>query len=429
LSVPATVHPWAILRSRTFSCILSIVILAGITIPVAQALEPLWTVNASSGLDLTVVAISADGSTIVAGGNQLIAVSRDGKKLWSGWSGELLQMSRDGRYIVTSLGSSVRLFDSHGAKLWDQSVREPVTDISITPDGAIIAAGGGSVVQCWYNSGAGLGSNTTNKVKHLRISPAKDQIVVTTEGALRSFNLSYVPFWYDEDVRSDLIEISDDGTLIVTASGNRIWLYHGSGTQLWDRHVQGGNILALAYSRDSSTIVTGQDDNTITVLDQDGSVLWTAKAGFWVMSVGVSDNGSIIAAGSMDKKLYVFDRKGTLLGTFQTAGMIKSRSVGVSGDGSRIVAVDGTNVYGFSGDQFSRPAPSVTSGVTGNQSAVTMNKTLSPVTTPTVIATSLPTTEQPVTHIPATTQQSGIPWILSLIPVAVIAFIRQIKRT
>jgi WD40 repeat protein len=418
-----------ILSFPAVSCIFGILLLACITISVAQAVEPLWIVNTSPDLDLTGVAISADGSMIVAGGDRLTAVSRDGKKLWSGWSGELLEISRDGSYIVTSMGPFVRLFDSQGRNLWEHSIGEPVTDISITPDGLIIAAGGGSVVRSWFNSGAGLGSNISIKVKHLRISPAKDQIVVTTERALRSFNLSYVPFWDDEDLSSDLIGISADGTHIVTASGNRIWLYHGSGTRLWDRHVQGGNILSLAYSRDGSTIVTGQDDNTITVLDQNGNVLWTAKAGFWVMSVGVSDNGSVIVAGSMDKKLYIFDREGTLLGTFQAAGMIKSRSVGVSGDGSRIVAVDGTKVYGFSLSQFSRPTSSVTSGVTGNLSAVTTNKTLPPVTAPTVVATSLPGSEQPVTPIPATTQQSGIPWILSLIPVAVIAFIRQIRRT
>jgi WD40 repeat protein len=417
------------LRSYAFLYIFGIVLLVCSTIPVVQAVEPLWIVNATPGLDLTVVAISADGSTIIAGGDQLIAVSSDGNRLWSGWAGELVEINRDGKYIVTSLGSSVRLFDSNGASLWDYSIGEPVTDISITPDGLIIAAGGGSVVKSWYNSGAGLGSNTTNRVKHLIVSPAKDQIVVTTERVLRSFNLSYVPFWDDEEVSSDLIEISADGTHIVTASGNWIWLYHGSGTRIWDKHIQGGNILSLGYARDGSTIVTGQDDNTITVLDREGNILWTAKAGFWVTSVAVSDNGSVIVAGSMDKKLYIFDRKGTLLGTFQAVGMIKSRSVGISGDGSRIVAVDGSNVYGFSGTQFSQPTPPVTSGMTGNQSAATTTKTLSPVTSPTVVATSLPGTEQPVTPVPTTTQQSGIPWILSLIPVAVIAFIRQIRRT
>jgi WD40 repeat protein len=403
--------------NRTLSCIFGIVLLVYITIPVASALEPLWIANTSPGLELTTVAISEDGSMIVAGGDQLVAVSRDGTKLWSGWSSELLELSQDGRFIVTSLGSTVRVFDSQGLKLWDQSIIVPVTDISITPDGALIAASGGNVVQSWYNSGSGLGHNTTNQVKHIRISPAKDQIVVTTDRALRSFNLSYVPFWSDENVQSDLLEISGDGTDIVTSNGNRVLLYHGSGTLLWDRYVPGGNILALAYSRDGSTIVTGRDDNSVTVLDRNGNILWSAKAGFWVTSVGVSDTGSVIVAGSMDKKLYVFDRTGTLLGMFQAPGQIKSRSVGISGDGSRIVAVDGTNIYGFSSEQFSRSASPTPTAVTSIPATAEMIVTPSLAAATTVATTSQPGMQQTSPHIPTTTQQSGILWVLSLLPV------------
>jgi WD40 repeat protein len=384
--------------------------------PVVSAVEPLWIANTSPGLDLNTVAISRDGSVIVAGGDQLVAVSSEGTILWSGWSSELLELTRDGRFIVTSLGSTVRVFNSQGLKLWDQSIIVPVTDISTTPDGALIAASGGNVIQSWYNSGAGLGHNTTDRVKHIRISPAKDQIVVTTDRALRSFNLSYVPFWTDEDVQSNLLEMSGDGSGIVTTNGNRIMLYHGSGTLLWDRQVPGGNILALAYSRDGSTIVTGRDDNSVTVLDRNGNILWSAKAGFWVTSVGTSDDGSVIVAGSMDKKLYFFDRIGTLLGTFQAPGMIKYRAVGISGDGSRIVAVDGTNIYGFSSEQFSRPASLQQTEVTSIPATAAMNLTMSPATTMSVATASL-TGMQPITpQVPPTTQ-SGMPWILSLITV------------
>jgi WD40 repeat protein len=294
----------------------------------------------------------------------------------------------------------------------------------------MIAAGSGTVVKSWYNSGAGLGSNTTSRIKHLRISPAKDQIVVTTGNALRSFNLSYVPFWTDDEASPDLIEMSADGTHLVTASGNWIWFHHSSGTRIWEKHIQGGSILSLAFSRDGSTIVTGQDDNTITVLDSNSNVLWTAQAGNWVTSAGVSDTGSVIVAGSMDKNLYVFNRKGTLLGTFQASGVLKSHSVGISGDGARIVAVDGANVYGFSGSQFSRPTPTGTSTATIIPSTIPLNKTLTQVTTHTLIVTSPPGTVQTVVPLmSATTKKSGLPWILSLIPVAVIAFIRQKRRT
>jgi WD40 repeat protein len=314
--------------------------------------------------------------------------------------------------------------------LWDQRFPDTVTDISITPDGMIIAAGSGTDVKSWYNSGADLGSNTTSRIKHLRISPAKDQIVVTTGYTLRSFNLSYVPFWTDDEVSPDLIEMSADGTHLVTASGNWIWYHHGSGNRIWEKHIQGGSILSLAFSRDGSIIVAGQDDNTLTVLDSDGNILWTAQTGNWVTSVRVSDNGSVIVAGSMDKNLYVFDRKGTLLGTFQASGVFKSRSVGISGDGSRIVAVDGTNVYGFSGSQFSRSTPTGTSGTTIIPSTLPPDKTLTQVTIQTLMITSPSVTVQTVVPpIPATTQKSGFPWVLSLVPVAVIAFIQQKRRT
>ena len=54
--------------------------------------------------------------------------------------------------------------------------------------------------------------------------------------------------------------------------------------------------------------------------------------------------------------------EGTLLGEATTENPVKSRSVAVSGDGSLVVAVDSSNVYGFSRDQFTVPA---------NQSAAT----------------------------------------------------------
>jgi WD40 repeat protein len=418
------------LKTSAFFSILGIVLLTCITITVAQAVEPLWIVNTSPGLELKTVSISADGSLIVAGGDQLVGITREGKKLWAGWDGELVEINRDGKYILTSQGPFIRLFDSAGASLWDQRFPDTVTDISITPDGLMIAAGSGTDVKSWYNSGAGLGSNTTSRIKHLRISPTKDQIVVTTGNALRSFNVSYVPFWTDDEVSPDLIEMSADGTHLVTASGNWIWYHHGSGNRIWEKHIQGGSILSLAFSRDGSIIVAGQDDNTITVLDSDGNILWTAQTGNWVTSVRVSDNGSVIVAGSMDKNLYVFDRKGTPLGTFQASGVFKSRSVGISGDGSRIVAADGINVYGFSRSQFSRPPPTATSVATIIPAVIPPDKTLTRVTTETLMITSPSVTVQTVVPpIPATTQKSGVPWILSLVPIAVIAFIRQKRRT
>jgi len=405
--------------------LVGLLVLFCILIPAGQAVDPSWTVTAPPGVDLSTVAVSADGSTIIAGGDQLIALSSNGTMLWSGWSGTTLDMSSDGGYIVTSQGQSVRLFTRQGTLLWDKPLGATVTAVSITPDASIIVAGGGNNVQSWYNSGSGFGMNVTETVNDIKISPEKDQIIVATAKALRSFNLSYVPNWYDDTFSPGSIELSGDGTGIVIPNGNHIRMYHGSGTLLWDRSFPRGNIISLAYSRDGSTIVAGRDDATVIAIDRDGTVLWTGNAGLWVTSVGVSDNGSTIATGSIDNRIHVFNRQGTLLGTSQTKSPIKSRSVAVSRDGSLIVAVDLSNVYGFSRSRFTAPVTSPTPAVTGNISGENLPGTGTNVTTiPTGIAPSLSGT----ISAPATTTtptSSEFPWILTLVPLAFILLARK----
>jgi len=396
---------------------LEIFVLLCILVPAVQAIDPLWTVPASPGVELSTVAISGDGSIIIAGGSQLMALRPDGTKLWTGWSGTLIDMSRDGRYIVTSQGQTVRLFNRQGTMLWDQPLGAAASDVSISPDGQIIAAGGGSYVQSWYNSGSGLGRNVTEAVRDIRLSPVKDQIIVTTEKAVRSFNLSYVPNWYDDTISPGIVAVSADGTGIVIPNGNHIRMYHGGGTVLWDRSFPGGNIISLAYSPDGSTIVAGRDDGTVLALDGDGNLLFTAKAGAWATGVGVSDNGSTIASGSIDNHVRIFDRQGTLLGDYTTQSPVKSRSVAVSGDGSLIVAVDLSEVYGFSRPGSGPAPPSPASAVIRNISSGPGNAT--PVS-------SLPSVPVPVPSgnatVPAagTTPSSGLPWILTVVPLALV---------
>jgi WD40 repeat protein len=405
--------------------LLLILVLACILIPAVHAADPLWTVPSSPGVELSEIAISHDGSTIVAGGGQLIALSRDGKKLWAGWSGTTLDLSQDGRYIVTSQGQIVRLFTRQGTMLWDQSLGNGVAGVSISPDASIIAAGGGNTVQSWYNSGSGLGTNVTETVHDIKISPVKDQVIVTTERALRSFNNSIVPNWYDDTISPGLVEISGDGTGIVIPNGNHIRMYHGSGTLLWDRSFPGGTIISLAYSYDGSTIVAGRDDTTFLILDREGTLLFTGHAGMWVTSVGVSDDGSTIATGSIDNQVRVFNRQGMLLGGYQTESPIKSRSVAVSGDGSLIVAADLSNVYGFSASQFTVPVASPSPAGSGTASPTTVRGNATPVTTaPSAVITPSFSESVPVRPT-GTTATPGFPWVLALASLAFMVLARK----
>jgi WD40 repeat protein len=387
------------------------VLLIGLLVPAVHAVDPLWTEKAAPGNELSGVVVSADGSTIVAGGDQLITLSRDGKKRWTGWSSTHLDISRDGSYIVTSQGQTVRLFSGSGTLLWERPIEVTVRDLSMTPDASLIAASGGGRVQTIFNSGTPLGMNVTSAVNHIKISPVKDQVIVTTTADVQRFNLSIVPLWSDNNATQDLVDISADGSSFVTVTYNRVRLYHGSGTLLWDRTVHGGNALALAYSRDGSTIVLGRDDNTVQVLDRNSTLLWTAEAQGWVTSVAVSDDGSTVIAGSMDRNLYVFDRAGNRLGTFTATGIFKTQSVAVSGDGSVVVAVDDSAVYGFSRSQFAVPA-------------TTMVTTPLPVVSTTVALPAVPETSSALLPVVSATTEAPLPWTVPLMALGLLLLFR-----
>jgi hypothetical protein len=411
--------------SRNFFIFFGILLLICATIPAVFAVSPQWTVKAAPSVSLSSVAISDDGSTIVAGGDQLMVLSPSGDKVWTGWSGSTVGLSRDGSYIITAQGTSVRLLNRAGTKLWDQSLGAAVADVSISPDATLIAAGGGSIVETWYNSGVGLGINTTSTIRHVRMSPAKDQVIVTTNDALRSFNVSCVQNWFNDTVSPDLVEVSGDGTGFVIPFGNHVRLYHGSGTKLWDITVPGpGNIVSLAYSRDGSTIVVGRDDGTVDVIDANGNILWNKKTGYWAATVAVSDNGSVIVIGNLDKTMSVFNRKGDLLGTFNAASMVNSHSVAVSGDGSLIAAVDSSNVYGFSTSQFTGAVPTGTIPVT-TPASPTSGTVPVPSPSPATTAVTMSPAPAVTTIVPAgTTSAPGFPGIFAVLSLALVVLVR-----
>lgn len=388
------------------------ILLAGLSVPAVSAVDPLWTHAAAPSGELSCVVISADGSTIVAGGDQLIALTRNGINLWNGWSATYLAISRDGNYIVTSRGQTVRLITGTGTMLWDESLGVAVTDVAMTPDASFIAAAGGGRVRVINASGAGFRQNSTIPVNHLRFFPSGDRIVITTNGGVQTSNLTLIAEWADTKMAQDLVEVEADGSSFATVTNNRIRLYTRDGIMEWERALPGGNALAFAYSRDGSTIVIGRDDNTVQALDRNGTLLWTARASNWITSIAVSDNGNTIAAGSMDKSLSLYDRAGTKLGSFTAREPIIARSVAVSGDGSVIAAVDASAVYGFSRSQFTRPVTT----------AMPATTPLATVTTPATI-TPLPS-PPPVTR-PATTIPEAVPMYIPLAGLAILLILRS----
>jgi WD40 repeat protein len=400
-----------------------------LVIPAASAVTPHWTEPATLGGELSGVVISADESTIIAGGDQLIALSPDGKRRWTGLSGEHLDISTDGNYILASQGRVVRFISGTGTLFWEQPMDMVVTDISLAPDASAIAATGGGQIRTMTSSGEAIAANTSMAVNHIRIMPSGKQILITTSKNVQLSNLTLVAGWQDVNSTQDLVEIAPDGSSFVTADNNRIRKYNGTGGLVWDVKLPpGGNALALAYSRDGSTIVLGMDDNNVRVLNRNGALLWTANATNWITSVAVSADGNTIAAGSMDKKVHVFNHAGTRMGIFGARSPIDFHSIAMTSDGSLIIVVDQTAVYGLLRSAFvpeetaeetiTSPPPETTEETTTAFPTVTTTRKLTARTL--VIPTPYPAE--------TTTEESDLPELVPLLALGVLLLCR-LRRT
>ena len=405
-------------------CVALLLCLVG---PATCAVTPLWVEPVTVGGELSGVVISSDGSTIIVGGDQLICLTSDGRKRWSGWSGTYLDISHDGDYIVASQGPVVRLISSAGRLVWEQSMEIPVTDVSIAQNASLVAANGGGRIRLISLSGEGIASNTSLSVNHIRIMPS-GQLLVTTKRDVHLLDQKLLPDWSDTNSSHNLLAVAEDGSAFVTATNNRIRMYKGNGNLSWDKRITGENAEALAYSGDGSTIVIGTDHNNILVMNRNGANLWAANASNWITSVAVSNDGNTIVAGSLDKKIYVFNHAGSRLGIFPVRSAIRSNSIAVSRDGSLIMVVDDSAAYALSRSSFAEPATTPKEIITEPGTEPTAEPTTEPLYTPAIRKI----TRTPVLPTPYPTEsetpESALPLAVPLVALGLLILCRPQNR-
>ena len=168
-------------------------------------------------------------------------------------------------------------------------------------------------------------------------------------------------------------------------------------------------ITDIAANSDCSIILVASKDNSIPGCDRYGNVHWTYNTGQWANAVGASLDGSVIGVGANDGTIFVLDHGGNLLTKRSSDTAIQPRSLAVSSDGTRIVAADQHNLYGYTlignapGDSRSD-----TTYIEAGSNPVTTTATTAPATTATMTAeVTMPVEARPTTTAePATTQKS-----------------------
>ena len=349
------------------------------------------------------IIISTNGSMVFSGGSQILVRSWDGKTNWGGWSGYDASMSADGNRIISALENKIRLIDRNGGEIWTKSMNNPwevnrntIRAVAISDNGSIVvAADDRGFIRSWNSKGETLGSNETDLVKKIVISPSLSFIVATTETGLKFFSPKMDQYWAEKTFESldTFIAISADGSTVITSGGRRVSSHDKSGDLNWKRDVTDEAITDMACSSDCSAIVLGSQDGTVLILNQLGQEQWKYPAGSWINGVGVSRDGTVIAAGTLDRNLYILDKEGHLLGKTRIDTIIQPRSIAVSGDGKHIVVADQVALYGFEfvgvpevtlRETFT-PTPVITATSSTPASLnTTLPKTLPPVTMKTI---------------------------------------------
>jgi WD40 repeat protein len=369
------------------------------------------------------VMFSSDGSTIFAGGNQMLLRSWDGTIRWGGMAGTIASMSLDGNYVVSAAGRQVQVLERNGTIYWTRYMGAPIQAVAISNNGSlIISADEQGDIHSWTGIGESWGLNRSDLVKQVAVARSRSFIVATTVVGLKYLNPDMTPIWSDNKsgTLDSFIAISADSSTVITSGENRISSHTRSGTLNWMKDINQEAIFDMACSADCTTIVLGSQEGNVRVLDEDGQVLWTYPAGSWIKGVGVSRDGSVIAAGTLDGNLFLLDHYGHLLAKTKTDGIIQQRSVTVSGDGKHIVVADQFGLYGY--DVLGEP---------GISSELTFTPApLYPVTSmtslPTTRATSHPTTR--VTSIPGTTGTPQSAFDPFLVVVALAGILLTLRR-
>ena len=389
--------------------------------------SPILADNVFSG-----VTITPDASKVFSGGSQLLVRSWDGNAHWGGQSGFIAAMSADGRYVVSSSGSTVTLLNTSGTQLWSRNMDGQIKAVAISKTGAfVISADDKGNYNSWSASGDFYGRNKSDVARQIAIAPTEDLVVVTTDAGIRFYSSSLEPVWTDSRAGSldEYIEIADDGSTIITAGNTRVSSHTRKGVLNWQADVTKGAINDLSCSDDCSLIVVGSQDNMVRGLDRYGKTRWTYPTGQWANAVATSRNGAVVAAGANDGTVFIFDHNGNLQTQRSFDGRIQPRSLAVSRDGSRIAVADQYYLYGLT--------LAGTSGSNDDADTVFVAAPLNPVpkTTVTTPATAVPlvteTVRETVTGTPApvaTKQSPSGAWIVLPAVAGAFCLVKRYRR-
>ncbi|MEG4942661.1 AAA-like domain-containing protein [Microcoleus sp. F4-D5] len=206
----------------------------------------------------------------------------------------------------------------------------PVLAVDVSPDGQLIATGGGDqTAKVWQRDGTLLHTlnHTISSVYALRFSPDGQRLVTSSVDGniylwsrfgklLKTFQGHSAAIW--------AIAVSPDGERIASASEDstiRLWSVDGKLLKTLNGHQ--GAVWGVAFSPDGNLLASSSTDNTVKVWTLDGKLVRTLEghsASVWDVEFALlADNSGAkrpaIVSASADNTVKLWQPDGTLLRT------------------------------------------------------------------------------------------------------------------
>jgi WD40 repeat protein len=234
----------------------------------------------------------------------------------------------------------------------------PVLAVDVSPDGQLIATGGGDqTAKLWQRDGTLLHTleHTISSVYALRFTPDSQRLVTSSvdgniylwsrEGKLlKTFQGHSAAIW--------AIAVSPDGQRIASASEDstiRLWSAGGKPLKTLSGHQ--GAVWGVAFSPDGNLLASSSTDNTVKVWTLDGELVRTLEghsATVWDVEFALlADNSGVkrptIVSASADNTVKLWQPDGTLLRTLSAhSSEVFEVAVSTAGDVIASASADGT---------------------------------------------------------------------------------------
>lgn len=312
--------------------------------------------------DVISMAISDDGKYIVAGvsdqatGNGRIYFYSNASSdpIWTRNTGSMgdvkaVAISSNGTYIVASAGSDgkIHFFNkSSGDPLWtkDFGINYDVIDVDISADGKYIVVGANN-----------YGENV-NKTFVFHKSSSKPLWNATLQGDIR------------------FVKISSDGNYFVVATGssaNMVYFFNTSDPNpLWDykTSIYYDDIKGIDISANGSYFVVALEYDILFFNKTQSSPLWTNDVASKVTEISMMPNGEYMTAGDEDGVM-LYNHIGDCL-LYSPVGSVKS--IDITSNGDYIIAGKSNRLYYFYNKRHGSPTwnPDWSTPITGTLNVV-----------------------------------------------------------